>query len=130
MNALRYFELDEFKCRGQNCCGGSNHIAPVFVRALDELRHRYGRPLVVSSGYRCPIHNARVSSTGADGPHTTGRAGDLGVDRAEALQVLRIALEMACFMGIGIHQKGAGRFIHLDTLPDRPGQPRPTIWSY
>jgi zinc D-Ala-D-Ala carboxypeptidase len=127
---FRYFELHEFKCRGANCCGGSNLIDPVFVADLDDLRHRYGKPLVIASGYRCPIHNSRVSSTGDDGPHTTGRAGDLGVDRVEALKVLRIALDMGCFTGIGIHQKGASRFLHLDTLPNRPGQPRPTIWSY
>jgi RimJ/RimL family protein N-acetyltransferase len=34
------------------------------------------------------------------------------------------------FTGMGFQQKGNSRFLHLDDLPDAPGQPRPTVWSY
>jgi hypothetical protein len=34
------------------------------------------------------------------------------------------------FTGIGIAQKGEGRYVHLDDLPSVEGQPRPTLWSY
>lgn len=37
---------------------------------------------------------------------------------------------MMKFTGIGIQQKGGDRYIHLDNLPNAPGQPRPTVWSY
>jgi len=123
--AWRYFSASEFACR--HC--SQNLIDHQFIDELDELRHRYGAPLKVSSGYRCPDHNAKVSSTGRTGPHVTGRACDLLVDRGNALKLLRIALDMG-FTGIGLQQKGAGRFIHVDNLPNAPGQPRPTIWSY
>ncbi len=96
-----------------------------FVDRLDELRDRLEFPLRVSSGYRCPAHNARVSSTGLTGPHTTGLAADLAVERWAAYEVLRVALEMR-FQGIGVAQKGAARFIHLDDVIDG----RPTVWSY
>lgn len=99
------------------------------MKELDDLRHRYGKPLVVSSGYRCPDHNVKVSSTGRTGPHTTGHAADLLVDRGDAFRLLKIALAMR-FTGIGFQQKGVGRFIHLDDLPNLIGQPRPTIWTY
>lgn len=122
---MRYFRRYEFDCK--HC--GQNRMDDQFLIELDELRHRYGKPLVITSGYRCPDHNAAVSSTGRTGPHTTGRAADIGVDRKNALAVLRIAMEMG-FTGIGVQQKGGARFIHLDNLPDAAGQPRPTIWSY
>lgn len=122
---MRYFRPDEFDCK--HC--GQNRMDDQFLIEIDELRHRYGKPLVITSGYRCPDHNAAVSSTGRTGPHTTGRAADIGVDRKNALAVLRIAMEMG-FTGIGVQQKGGARFIHLDNLPDAAGQPRPTIWSY
>jgi zinc D-Ala-D-Ala carboxypeptidase len=122
---VKYFERTEFDC---SCCR-RNEMDGVFLQELDDLRARFGKPLIVSSGYRCPTHNARVSSTGASGPHTTGRAADLRVSRGDALRLLRIALEMG-FTGIGLQQKGAVRFIHLDNLPNAEGQPRPTIWSY
>jgi uncharacterized protein YcbK (DUF882 family) len=100
-----------------------------FLELLDSLRDECGFPLIVTSGYRCPEHNAAVSSTGRTGPHTTGRAADLAVDGARAHALMTIALAMG-FSGLGVNQKGPGRFLHVDDLPNASGQPRPTIWSY
>lgn len=126
---MRYFDIAEFACRGTECCGGANLMDSQFMDELDELRHRYGKPLVVTSGYRCPKHNARISSTGTTGPHTTGRAADLRVDRGDAYRLLKLALELG-FTGIGVKQKGPTRFLHIDNLPNAPGQTRPVLWSY
>jgi len=123
---FKYFKLEDFACK---CGCGMNKMQESFIRKLDDLREEVGFPLMVTSGYRCPEHNRKVSSTGERGPHTTGRAADLGVDRGKALKVLEVALK-GTFTGIGIQQKGAGRFIHLDDLLNDIGQPRPTIWSY
>ncbi len=100
-----------------------------FLMRLDQLRDAVGFPLRVSSGYRCPAHNAKGSSTGPDGPHTTGRAVDLAVSHWQAHRVVAEALKLG-FTGIGVKQHGPGRFIHLDDLPADVGRPRPTIWSY
>lgn len=126
---LRYFQPSEFACKGLNCCGGAVRMDHAFLLEIDELRHRCGFPFIITSGYRCPIHNAKVSSTGSTGPHTTGRAADIAVSHANALKLIREALAMG-FTGIGVQQKGGGRFIHVDNLPNAPGQPRPTVWSY
>lgn len=122
---LRYFKVSEFDCK--HC--GQNHMDMRFLGLLDELRDRVGFSLRISSGYRCPTHNQAVSSTGPNGPHTTGRAADLDVNRHQAVAVLRAALNLP-FTGIGVQQKGAGRFIHLDILTAPEHAPRPTIWSY
>jgi zinc D-Ala-D-Ala carboxypeptidase len=122
---LRYFKIADFACH--HC--GENKIDYKLVEMIDELRHQCGFPIGISSGYRCPDHNVKVSSTGRNGPHTTGRAADLAVSHKQALTVLRKALAMD-FTGFGVQQKGDGRFIHLDTLPNGPAQPRPHIWSY
>jgi uncharacterized protein YcbK (DUF882 family) len=126
-----YFTRDEFKCKGQNCCDGSNKMDDAFITKLDELRRGVAAPLVPSSGYRCPIHNQRVSKTGPNGPHTTGRAVDLAVHGALALTVLDEALALYRFTGFGIKQHGPreSRFIHLDDLA-LPNHPRPNIWTY
>lgn len=118
----RYFKRDEFTCK--HC--GENEIQKVFVDRLDALRGIVGFPLIVNSGYRCPVHDAAV---GGAGPHTTGRAADLRVDRERALRVIVEAGRLG-FTGFGVKQQGASRFLHLDDLPAEPGRPRPTIWSY
>lgn len=125
----KHFDRNEFACRGSNCCGGQNLIEDSFIDLLDELREACGFALPVNSGYRCSVHNQAVSTTGPNGPHTKGRAADLRVDRKRAHRVLELALPMG-FTGIGLNQKGDARFIHLDDLPDAPGQPRSVIWSY
>lgn len=127
----QHFTRDEFKCHGTDCCGGQNLTEDRLIDALDDLRKLVGFPIKVTSGYRCPIHNQRVSSTGPTGPHTTGLAADLAVDRGNAVTVLALALDARDtatfrFTGFGINQKGSGRFIHLDMI-ERPTR---TIWSY
>jgi len=100
------------------------------MRKIEELRSLYGKPLKVSSAARCSAHNMKVSATGSDGPHTKLRAIDFLIARKEAFVLLSLVSDMGKFTGIGINQKGDSRFLHLDDLPDAPGQPRPTIWSY
>lgn len=110
-------------------CGCGLLPDPDFMAKIEALRVAFGKPLVVTSAARCPEYNSRVSGTGRTGPHTTGRAIDFAVSRADAHRLLALAMR-ADFPGIGVQQKGAGRFLHIDDLPDAPGQPRPTIWSY
>ena len=100
-----------------------------FMLKVETLRARVGFKLPVTSGARCPKRNSRVSGTGEDGPHTTRRAIDLAISRQQAYIVMREALALG-FTGMGFNQKGDARFLHLDDLPDAPGQPRPTVWSY
>ena len=113
----------EMRCRGT----GRLVVVSTFMDRLQRLRSELGKPLVVSSGYRDPEYNDEVSSTGLDGPHTTGRAVDLLVYSETAYHVVGLAY-IEGFVGIGLHQKGAfrRRFIHLDDLKDF----RPGIWTY
>lgn len=98
-----------------------------FMFKMVELRRACGFPLRVTSAYRCPERNKEVSSTGLTGPHTTGKAIDIAVDREQAYIVLYHAFKLG-FTGIGVKQKGSSRFIHLDW--NLEGKPRPTVWSY
>jgi uncharacterized protein YcbK (DUF882 family) len=100
-------------------------MKPEFMAKLQQLRTLYGAPMKVTSGYRCPQHPIEAKKA-APGAHASGLACDIGVQGAEAHRLLRIALE-AGFTGIGVQQKGTGRFLHLDTLES---DLRPTVWSY
>ena len=113
-----YFTEDEFRCK---CGCGRADMDEEFVRRLDLVRGRLDIPFAITSGFRCPEHNTKVSSTGASGPHTTGLAADIGLSRKNARDALSELSE--AFSGIGINQKGDGRFIHVDMLGRR-------IWSY
>lgn len=122
---IEYFVAEEFNCL---CCG-ENNMKHSFMLQLDHLRGFCGFPFVISSGYRCPEYNDRVSSTGKTGPHTTGRAADILVSGSRT-HALLINLHRVSITGVGVAQKGdhATRFIHVDTLDH--GDTRPTCWSY
>lgn len=102
------------------------------MQRLESVRLMIGnKPLPVTSGYRCPVHNCKVSKTGPTGPHTHRRAVDVQVSGRLAYDVVRVA-PMCGMTGIGVSQKGlhGKRFIHLDDLRGGGGHPRPWIWSY
>ena len=123
-SAIKYFRPEEFTCQ---CGCGAADMKLHFVQTLDLLRGYFGKPLIITSGYRCPTHNNAVSSTGFDGPHTTGLAADIAISRHDAHALLVHAMKLR-FTGIGVNQKGAGRFLHLDLIPEGPT--RPWVWSY
>jgi len=110
---------------------GEHHMDPDFMLIIELIREDYDKPMKVSSAYRTPDYNEKVSSTGLTGPHTTGQAIDIVVSGTDALHLIHVALDSG-IVGIGVSQKGphGKRFIHLDNLPDAPGQPRPWLWSY
>jgi len=121
---LKYFTPEELRC---SCCD-QDGMNEAFMDKVSELRKQLGFPFIVTSAYRCAKHpiEARKASPGA---HTTGRAIDIGVSGMSAYLVLQGALK-AGFRGIGVQQKGEGRFIHLDDIEDSEERPRPWVWSY
>jgi zinc D-Ala-D-Ala carboxypeptidase len=121
----KFFKREELACK---CCKA--HITvPESLDRLERLRVDFGKPMKVSSAYRCSKHNADVSTTGLDGPHTTGRAYDIIVSGKDAYDLVHLAT-LHGFTGIGINQRGDvdKRFIHIDDIKDRTTRPR--IWSY
>ena len=125
----KHFTVEEMKCKGTGICT----MDEVFMELLEEIRELYGKPLYPISGYRSPEHNDKVSSSGLNGPHTTGRAVDITIFGTEARILEQIAMNNG-MTGIGAKQHGPhkGRFIHLDNLESDPKVPRtrPWIWTY
>lgn len=121
-----HFSDAELRCK----CGCGKLPSKSFMVLIEAIRVEFGYPMPVASGARCSAYNQKVSSTGPDGPHTKD-AIDIRVSGAKALRLILIALKYG-ITGIGVSQKGPhdSRFVHLDSLPDAPGQPRPWIWSY
>jgi uncharacterized protein YcbK (DUF882 family) len=131
MSLYLWFTDEELACRC-GCGLGAADMDTVMMARLERLREDSSIVMALSSAIRCPEYNAKVSKkTGLTGPHTTGRAVDTLVFGADAKLLQELAGEYA-FTGIGVKQHGshADRFLHLDDLPEAPGQPRPWLWSY
>jgi uncharacterized protein YcbK (DUF882 family) len=115
------FKPEEVSC--SHC--GELKIHEDIMDLLQEARGVLG-PLSITSGYRCSEHNSNVSSTGANGPHTTGKALDIAVKNSQHRKEL-ITYFAPKVQGLGI----AKSFIHIDLLYEEDGfEGRPNSWVY
>ena len=105
-----------------------------FMERLEDLRVKFGKPMKITSAYRSPSHPAEAKKA-MPGAHSTGRAVDVAVSHNDAYTLMRMAMGMG-FTGIGVAQKGDGRFLHLDdvtsgeTFASGKKFNRPIVWSY
>lgn len=113
------------------------------LELLEDLREALGSPMVITSGNRCPKHDANAhrlrhrdfTEEERHGAHTIVESDNICVDvrirGAEARRLVQLAVQLE-WSGIGVHQKGphTRRFIHLDRLPGGSIGPRPWLWSY
>ena len=117
-----YFTESELSC---NCCG-ENSFSPITQSRFNSLREEAGFAMNMTSGYRCQEYNVKI---GATQTHATGQAGDISCTHKQAYRLIELAPKHG-FTGIGVKQKGSGRFVHLDDLEEIPGRPRPHVWNY
>lgn len=105
----KYFKPEEFVCRH---CGKAG-IDDNFVTLLDQARHLACVPFVITSGYRCEIHDKAL---GGKGNHTTGKAVDILCTDSSTRYAILEALFRVGFQRIEV----APRHIHVDQAPDKP----------
>jgi len=115
---MGYFNKNEFEC---SCCGRSS-IKQELIDMLNKARQNYGKPIRVTSGFRCFLHNRAVGGSDTSS-HTEGWAADLAVHNSRQRMELLSALLQAGFGRIGI----AKTFIHVDVDPHKPFD---VIWVY
>lgn len=111
---MAYFKPSEFKCRCKRAECDAPEMDGAFLRLLEDLREKWGRPLVVTSGLRCAWHNERIGGA-PKSFHMRGKAADLKVANLNEARALHALAESLGFGGIEI---GRG-FIHVDTGPKR-----------
>lgn len=75
-NGIQYFNYGEFTC---HCGCGYNTIDIRLVKILDDIRKRFGKPAIITSGVRCEKHNREVG--GVQGSwHTKRKAADFYIN--------------------------------------------------
>lgn len=120
---MKNFNFSEFACR---CCGQippsvRDNVEALVDNVLDPARRAYGGPVSVSSGYRCPRHNAAVGGV-IGSQHLRGEAADVCCSDNERLagiierngrydQLIR-------YMG----ENGMVRFVHVSWRRDGPNR--------
>ena len=107
------FKSTEFDCQGSNCCL-TTEIDEKLIDYVQKIRNHFGKPVNVSSGYRCATHNKNIG--GATGSrHSKGQAADIYINGVTPAEIAKYA-ESIGILGIGLYETDAdGHFVHVDT---------------
>lgn len=118
------FSPRELACKGT----GKLLVNEDALDKLQALRDRLRKPLILTSAYRSPEHNRRVSGAKAS-KHLEGIAFDVRMDNHDPWEFENAARAVG-FTGFGFYPKSG--FMHIDTGPAREWGTRwpdtPTAW--
>jgi zinc D-Ala-D-Ala carboxypeptidase len=118
-----FFSPDELRCR----CGRPNCDAAAMrdyhLRAINDLRRAWGKPLAVDSGARCEFWNKKKGGE-LHSRHMICDATDFAMDPQDRFAFVALAIAHG-FTGIGVGKT----FVHVDSRPLSPGEPR-HFWTY
>jgi len=122
MNWVEYpsFTKAEFECRFTGKC----EMQPTFMEVLQSIRDDFGKPMVITSGYRHWTHPVEARKGHTTGEHTRGTCADIACsDSRTRYELVALALKYGVTR-IGI----AKTFVHLGI--GAPGLPLRVIWEY
>jgi uncharacterized protein YcbK (DUF882 family) len=116
----------EFRCRGEDCCGGAAPADSRLVNGLQRLRnslpdkHR-AKGITINCAFRCPVHNRAIGSEDSS-EHPKARAADLatpdGMTVDEFADLAEAVPEFAQG-GIGKYEWGIHVDVRLEAQPAR-----------
>uniref|UniRef100_A0A6M3IE72 Putative peptidase n=2 Tax=viral metagenome TaxID=1070528 RepID=A0A6M3IE72_9ZZZZ len=114
--------------KSERVCKCGRHPVPYDIENLELLgmlevaRSMFGRPIIIRSWVRCPLHNVNEGGK-ENSAHLTGHAVDITVYRSDTRYVLEEALQKA-----GFTRFGEGKtFLHADCDKTKPEKVR---WTY
>ena len=107
----RNFSPAEIACRGT----GQLKLHPEALDRLQALRDRLGKPLILRSAYRSPVHNKAVKGAPRS-KHMDGTAYDIAMSNHDPV-IFEAAAREVGFLGFGFYPRSG--FIHIDLGPAR-----------
>ena len=148
----RHFLWEEVRCH--HCRDLGDHGFPsrevlegepfkLLCKILDGVRGYNGKPLIVTSWYRCLNHPIEAAKR-QPGVHACGIAADIRINRVDVLSAVESILHTArmhyhrqlctSILGIGFAQKGdmRARYVHVDVggmIPEFEAL-RGAVWTY
>ena len=97
------------------------NLALLIDRVLNPIREKYGKPIRISSGYRCPLLNAAVGGVSTS-QHLTGQAADLVPTNGGSLaDIFRAAIACNNYDQLILEKPSTTMWVHVSysTTPRR-----------
>lgn len=115
-----HFSRSEFRCKCGRCTCDSVDVE--LVRLLENIRAHFDRPIEITSGHRCLVHNSDVggampTDNRGGSLHLYGRAADIKVAGVSPALVYELADQLGAG-GAGLYSS----FVHVDTRTNGPAR--------
>lgn len=105
--ATKHFKPSELACKH---CGVVVYNSELMA-VLELVRLRFGEPVIITSGYRCEVHNKKVGGA-EESKHLTGTAADISVKNIDPREVYDFLCDVFPNQyGIAFKE---GEFCHID----------------
>ena len=117
---FKYFNYEEFD--SPDIQGSGQLMSNELISMLDVARKKYGKSMVINSGYRTIKHNEKVGGKPASS-HTKGLAVDIACTNSTDRFKLEGILRDVGFTRIGI----GSTFIHVDIDKEKAQK---VLWTY
>lgn len=124
---MQYFTINELtRSSTANKYGIDNTPTPeirakledLVVNCLDPIRRIYGKPIIVTSGYRSPELNSKVGGV-VTSQHTKGEAADLQPASGGNLEGLaKAVITFGDFDQLILEQSGGSKWVHVSWRPN------------
>lgn len=104
-----HFMRSEFDCS----CDFCNHtlVAPQLLDLLEIIREHFNRPVIITSGFRCQMHNRQVPGAATNSYHTWGLAADIKIPGTSPKEIKQFLDSSGMFIsGIGLYSS----WLHID----------------
>lgn len=113
---IGFFDTKEFESRdGKPSPFGETVVAKELIVRLNAIRSRFGKAIIINSGYRSPEHNKAVGGV-PNSQHVKGTAADIRPEDLNDLPELQmICDEMNPNGGVGFYNT----FVHIDVRGSR-----------
>ena len=109
------FMSHEFACKH---CGKlpEKGMSTYLIVLLQLFRNAVGKPLIITSGYRCPVHNRNLGGA-SNSQHLKGTAVDILIPEGMTVDKMAEIADKIGFNGIGKYYKD--NFLHVDVRGTR-----------
>ena len=120
---FKYFNINEMlysptaeKCGIDNVPKDERILDNIYnvLSNLDNIREVYGKPIIITSGYRCPQLNAKVGGK-SNSQHLKGEAADLKFD----VDLLNCIIQFYHFDQLITEKSKNKKWIHISFLIDK-----------
>lgn len=112
---IGYFDTKEFESKDGKPSPFEIVVQKELIVRLNAIRSRFGKPIIINSGYRSPEHNKAVGGV-SNSQHVLGTAADIRPEDLKDLPELqKICDEMNPHGGVGYYNT----FVHVDVRGER-----------